>query len=78
MKLTKPEANYKHTKRLIVLNLLSFTFIIFAFYTSGGGMENIGLIFLVPIFWVVWVWTFLADVRLVLNFLVLELFYKQK
>jgi hypothetical protein len=62
---------YKHKRRLTVLNILSVIFILFIWWFSyqsrGHADAGTGLIVIAPIFWIVWLWTGIADLLLVIN-----------
>ena len=58
---------YKHTKRLIILNVLSVLFIWMEWSARNSPSEQIGLLVFVPITFVVWIWTIVADVSWLLR-----------
>jgi hypothetical protein len=65
-------SKYKHTKRLIILNILSILSILFAFWMESGddsGVAGIGWLPLVVPIWIVWAWTLFADIAFAGNWL---------
>lgn len=64
------DPNYTHYKRLLTLNALSLIFVLFLMWfnhLSRGDDGGYGLIVIVPIFWIVWAWSALADLLQILN-----------
>jgi hypothetical protein len=64
---------YKHTKRLIILHVLSVLFIFMEWYASGKPDVAISFIIFIPITFAVWIWTFLADITLLAKWVIRRL-----
>ena len=74
---------YKHKRRLTVLNIFSVIFILFIWwfnYQSRGKADaGYGLFIIATIFWIVWLWTGVADLLQVANWVGRKLgFYPRK